>query len=215
LVSDVSTPLKSEKGFDRLVFFSDAVVAIAISLLILPVVDEVSNTSDRSVGELLSDNAGRLLAFALSFVVIAKFWMVHHAMFDRVNGYTATILWLNMLWLAGIVWLPLPTELLGGQFAGSRLTHALYIGSMFVVSAALTLMNQAMVRTPEIHRDSVVPPERYGGVAITGMTLVALVVAVAVPPIGMFAMFLLILAGPIERRLWPSRTTRPAGPLPR
>ena len=69
---------RTERGFDRFVNFSDAVVAIAISLLILPVVDAVNDAAQAattSAYDFFQENGDRLLAFGLSFVVIASFWV--------------------------------------------------------------------------------------------------------------------------------------------
>jgi uncharacterized membrane protein len=197
-VSDVPRFLRSEKGFDRVVFFSDAVVAIAMTLLILPVVDDVSNVTDTTVAGLLDDIGGRLLAFAISFVVIAKFWTVHHMLFEHVEGYTPAVIWWNMAWLAAIVFLPLPTEVLGTLHT-SRGASAFYILSVLAVSVTLIGLNVAMAAAPEIHKQGVEPPERTGGVAVSIMILVALAIAVAFPTIGMFAMFALALAEPVDR----------------
>jgi len=189
---------RTERGFDRLVNFSDAVVAIAISLLILPVVDDVS-AGNESAADLLDRHGGQLLAFAISFAVIARFWVVHHQMFERVVGYTPAILLANIAWLATIVFLPLPTELLGDGTSDERLRFGLYIASVFLVSLTLVVVNLAMVRAPEIHRPGVAPPSTHGGIVATGLIVVAFVVAVTVPAIGMFSMFVMVLAGPVER----------------
>ena len=189
---------RTERGFDRLVNFSDAVVAIAISLLILPVVDDVS-AGNESAADLLDRHGGQLLAFAISFAVIARFWVVHHQMFERVVGYTPAILLANIAWLATIVFLPLPTELLGDGTSDERLRFGLYIASVFLVSLTLVVVNLAMVRAPEIHRAGVAPPSTHGGIVATGLIVVAFVVAVTVPAIGMFSMFVMVLAGPVER----------------
>ena len=145
-----------------------------------------------------AENGGRLLAFAISFGVIAKFWVVHHQMFERINGYTMTVVWTNMLWLATIVFLPLPTELLGSELSSDALVRAVYIGSVFAVSASLSLVNIVLARSPELHRDPQNPPEWYGGISVAALFVVIFVVAVFVPAIGMFAMFLLFLSGPVE-----------------
>lgn len=56
---------------------TDAVVAIAATLLVLPLVDVIGELDGNHVGQLLRDNGDKLFAFVLSFVVIARFWMVH------------------------------------------------------------------------------------------------------------------------------------------
>lgn len=192
---------RTDRGFDRLVYFSDAVVAIAISLLILPVVDDVSS-GDESIGELVDRHGGQLLAFAISFVVIARFWVTHHQMFERITGYTPALMNANIAWLATIVFLPLPTELLGNDSGDLRVRYGVYVASVFLVSLTLTLLNQIMARAPQLHRPGVVPPLRKSGITVTGLILVALVVAVTVPTIGLFAMFIVALSGPLERRLF-------------
>src|SRR6478735_6009389 len=65
---------------ERLKAFSDAVVAIAMTLLILPLMESVRDVAahDLSTWEWLNENAGQLLSFALSFVLIANFWLTHH-----------------------------------------------------------------------------------------------------------------------------------------
>jgi uncharacterized membrane protein len=86
----------TEQGFARVVNFSDAVVAIAISLLILPVVDDVSATTTGSATDVLADNADRLFAFVLSFVVIARLWVAHHEVFEGIGAYTPALRWANL-----------------------------------------------------------------------------------------------------------------------
>ena len=193
--------MRSEKGFDRVVFFSDAVVAIAMTLLILPVVDDISNVStDSTVAHLLGDIGGRLLAFGISFVVIAKFWTVHHMLFERIEGYSAAVIWWNMAWLASIVFLPLPTEVLG-TLHGSRGASAFYILSVWAVSVALIGLNLAMAAAPQLHKEGAEPIERTGGIAVSVMILVALAIALAFPSVGLYAMFVLVLADPLDRHV--------------
>jgi uncharacterized membrane protein len=66
--------MKTTRGLDRLVFFTDAVTAIAITLLILPLVDSVERAAGEghSAAQFIGDNLSQLAAFGLSFVVIAR-----------------------------------------------------------------------------------------------------------------------------------------------
>jgi hypothetical protein len=66
--------MQSEAGCRRLVNFSDAVVAIAITLLVLPLFDSASSIGTEGLGKFFQDNETRLLAFGLSFAVIGSFW---------------------------------------------------------------------------------------------------------------------------------------------
>ncbi|HXZ74928.1 MAG TPA: TMEM175 family protein, partial [Streptosporangiaceae bacterium] len=99
--------------YDRVLFFSDAVFAIAITLLVVDirVPDVVVNA-----GQEIKDSNGRILSFAISFLVIGLFWMAHHRLFRYITALDRSLMFLNLLFLGTIAFLPYPTALL---FAGS------------------------------------------------------------------------------------------------
>lgn len=180
-----------------MVTFADAVVAIAITLLVLPLVDLVPKGDGTSVGDLLSDHAGELGAFALSFVVIARLWRVHHRIFERVGGYDTRLVSLTMAWLITVVFLPFPTELLGAQYDDG--VSALYIGTLLASSLALGATDAWVTAHPELEleeaRGLVADEPRWTG---TILIAAALAVAVAVPSAGMWPLLLLFLTRPID-----------------
>lgn len=95
---------------ERLVFFCDAVAAIAITLLALDL------KIDKPAGSHLyfSDIAGqweKFASFFLSFLLIAVFWKVHHEFFFYIKKIDHLFLWYNICWLFFIVLLPFSTTL--------------------------------------------------------------------------------------------------------
>ncbi len=101
--------MPTARGLERLVAFSDAVVAIAITLVVLPLVDTARDGASDSVLGFLRENAAPLGAAALSFVVIASLWQAHHSVWGRFTTATRGMMRVNFAWLAAIVFLPLPT----------------------------------------------------------------------------------------------------------
>ena len=99
---------------DRLVFFSDAVVAIAITLLALDLRFEPGR-ADISFND-IAILWPRFAAFTLSFVLIAVFWKIHHEFFFFIRKIDSTLLWYNIFWLFFIVILPFSTTLVSGYF---------------------------------------------------------------------------------------------------
>ncbi|TKV60616.1 DUF1211 domain-containing protein [Nakamurella flava] len=102
---------------ERLTFFSDAVVAIAMTLLAL----ELPVPEGLSIAELwhsVSDGWFEYAAFVLSFVVIAQQWTGHHRLFRYVFATDRTLVTLNFLWLFAIVVTPFATKLLSPENAG-------------------------------------------------------------------------------------------------
>lgn len=193
---------RTPRGLDRLVNFTDASVAIAITLLVLPLVDLVADGKDRSVHDMLDDGQGTFLAFAISFVVIANFWTGHHRVFEHLRDYSPTMLRINFLWLASIVFIPFTTQLLADVGTDDPAVNALYIGTMIVTTASLALIEVLAVRSPDLQRPEVRGQidARGAGVAIV-VLLVALVLSVVVPAVGMFWLFLLFLSGPLTKAL--------------
>ena len=191
--------MKGEGGFGRLMFFSDAVVAIAITLLILPLVDSAAHNGSRSVGHFLSANIYQILVFGLSFAVIARFWVVHHRMYESVVGYRQLMMIALFCWLLGIVFLPLPTELLAWASAHDQAANAFYVGTLLFTSAASLAQHWVIARSPELRADGVRGHIDITSSAIaTGLVLVALMISVAVPVIGLWALTLLLLSQPLQ-----------------
>ena len=209
--------MRTERGFSRLVSFSDGVVAIAITLLVLPLVTSAAEEQG-DVSAFLAANVWQLFVFVLSFVVIGRFWMLHHAMYEKLTGYTTSLLWANMLWLLSIVFLPFPTQLLVRVDESSRTAYALYIGTMIVTSFASLLQQWIASRNPQI-----VAVEARGTVRLTPAVLTllvmiaALALALLVPAIGLWSLLLIAIAGRLERlvtsrKSTASSPTRPENP---
>ena len=102
--------------YDRVLFFSDAVFAIAITLLVVDI--RVPDVRGRTPSRELHDARGKILSFAISFLVIGLFWMGHHRLFRYITALDRPLIFLNLLFLGTIAFLPYPTALL---FAAS--TH--------------------------------------------------------------------------------------------
>ena len=135
-------PVEQERsvGLERLIFFSDAVFAIVITLLVLPLTAEIELPDG---GQDLTAHVWaqwpRVLSFLLSFLVIGQFWIAHHRMFEYVRRYDQGLLWLNLVSLLTVSFMPFPTALIGARLeTDAAFPVVLYAASMTVSSFALT-----------------------------------------------------------------------------
>lgn len=192
--------MEEQRGYDRIVFFSDAVVAIAVTLLILPLVETTSEVTASGVRDLLAEDRNKLLAFALSFVVISLYWVVHHQIFRNLIGYNARLIWANFVWLASIVFLPFPTALIAVRGETDPVAIGIYIGTLAVTSGAALLMQVLVLRSPQLQLESVRGTLRITSFAISfGAIVLALVLSLAVPGIGLYGLLLLIPSAWLQR----------------
>jgi uncharacterized membrane protein len=189
---------------ERMKFFTDAVVAIAMTLLILPLLESVSEAAKEGLttADFLDDNRGAIFAFVLSFVIIARFWVSHERLFDPVEQWSGWLMTCNILWMLTVVTLPVVTAL-AGSMDTDRLQIGLYIGTMLLNTLLMTAMSLVVMRTPAIWGDGARPDTDglAGSVAIASMMLVALVLALALPHVGYLALLVLLLGNPIQARL--------------
>lgn len=130
------------RAADRLVAFSDAVVAIAITLLALDLPVPTGTTMAtflHSVG----NNTDRYVAFLISFVVIAAAWRRYHAVFRYIERVDAQVRNYNVLWLLMIILNPFATRLLttpGQDAAGPRTVQFGFYALLQVLSSAALLL---------------------------------------------------------------------------
>ncbi|MFD1211316.1 TMEM175 family protein [Arthrobacter sp. GCM10027362] len=102
---------RSGNSTDRTVFFSDAVFAIAMTLLVLDL--NIPEGLDQGrLGEALAQAWPQFFAYALSFAVIGSAWLDHHQKFTVIQRYDRRLQLLNLLLLFFIAILPMPTSFL-------------------------------------------------------------------------------------------------------
>jgi uncharacterized membrane protein len=128
--TDVETSGANHLGMERLIFFSDAVFAIAITLLALdirlPPGSEGLNDSELFLALLGLTN--QYLAYLLSFLVIGSFWIGHHRKFRFIKRYDSRLLLLNLLFLSVIAFVPFPTSVISAY--GNRTATIFYAITM-------------------------------------------------------------------------------------
>jgi uncharacterized membrane protein len=192
----------TERGLDRLVNFSDAAVAIAITLLVLPLVDIAGTIGNLSVGELVAEHWGALLGFVISFAVIGRFWTIHHRVFEWVESYSRPLVGANLVWLASIAFIPFTTNVLANAANDRADVDALYIGTMIVTTAAMLLMEVILQRNPQLVReDSRDKIDLLRASAPMIILVVCLVLVIILPKVGMWWLLLLLLSGPLHALL--------------
>lgn len=191
------------RGFDRLVFFTDAVTAIAITLLILPLVDLVpgwaAHHSDGTAAGFIHDYWTQVWSFALSFVIIARLWIANHRALEPVERQSTPLLALDIAWAFTVVLLPLPTALIATMIP-ERTGIALYIGTMTVSSLLLTAICWEVYRRPELGgTDRQRTLTNLWGVGSNAVAFVlALIIGVTFPQINYYALLLLVLTIPLD-----------------
>ena len=122
--------------FSRVVNFSDAIFAIAMTLLVLQI--EVSGLpegdgSARDMLEALKDALPEIVSFAVSFYVIGRYWLAHHWFFSRLARLDRRLLSQNLGYLGLVAFLPFPTALIG-EYEGNPIAFVVFALSMAAVS---------------------------------------------------------------------------------
>jgi uncharacterized membrane protein len=124
----------NEIEFSRIVAFSDGVFAIAITLLVLTL-SVPEHLQGESLTDALWDQRHNLLAYAISFAVIGRYWINHHRFFSSVTGFDGRLLALNIFYLAWVVLLPFSTQVLGdhGGEAAAVILYAVNLAGVSLV----------------------------------------------------------------------------------
>jgi uncharacterized membrane protein len=170
--------------------------------LVLPLVDVLATAEDDAdLGPVLAEEVAQFGTFLLSFVVIARLWLVHHRLVETVGSYDEAFVVVNLAWSCTVVLLPFATQVVA-LFGTDRIAVATYIGTITASSACLSVISVLVWRRPHLRRTGTeAPPTPWSGLVTTGTLVVALAVGVLVPAVNYFALFLLFLTGPVERRL--------------
>ena len=133
-------PQQGEFDSARIVGLSDSVFAFAMTLMVLQF--DTPSPDRVAAGRLARDVIEQwpsLLSYILTFLVVASFWVAHHRTFRYIRSGDAVLVWLNILFLLSISFLPFPTEVMG-EYGDTAFAAIFYAASMTVTSLLLTLI---------------------------------------------------------------------------
>jgi TMEM175 potassium channel family protein len=170
----------------RLESFSDGVIAVAITLLVLNIqVPSFEETAKYGLGGALFRNWPVYAAYVVSFLTIGIIWVNHHVMIARLRETDRMILLLNLLLLMSIAVLPFATSLVAKylkQSNGQHLAAAIYSGAFLVMSIFFSLLNAHILLAKHHRLAKPLPLERRQRIlarSVSGVVPYAVATAVA------------------------------------
>jgi uncharacterized membrane protein len=126
---------------ERLVFFSDAVMAIAMTLLAveLRVPQIIGSATDQQLGQALSAMAPTFISFFISFMLVGIYWAFHLRIFRFIKRSDGRLILLNFVFLLAIAFLPFTSNLVGA-YGGLSLPCVIYASNAAAVGLAALLI---------------------------------------------------------------------------
>lgn len=203
----ISGPEPPQPGLakHRLEMLTDGVYAIAITLLVLEL-KVPEHAGGEGHGDLLQ-GLGHLIpkfvAWLLSFFILCIFWIANHRMFLWVRAVDPKAMWITLLTLLGVSFLPFASALVG-EHASAFISQAIYAADM----AFMGLMNLWLLghlqRHPELCHEAihagVFRGARFRCWGIVGTAALAVAIAFVQPRFATSAFGLMALVTPASRK---------------
>lgn len=134
--------VEQSPGIDRLLALTDAVVAIALTLLVLqlrvPVTGVLHKHPDSasSLWHALNVDGSAFMSYLIAFVVIAQFWLVHHRVLRHMRGHNEGLAWRNFGFLLALTLMPFTSNLLG-RYENNPVAVTLFAINLLVLSISM------------------------------------------------------------------------------
>lgn len=126
-MKQIEQEIRKEFQLERIIFFSDAVFAIAITLLVIDLrIPYHQGFTDGDLLEAIGETVPSLIGFLISFFFIGGYWVIHHKMFGYVNRFDMRLIWINLIFLLSIVLLPFTTSVFG-MYGNLKVAFCLYV----------------------------------------------------------------------------------------
>jgi uncharacterized membrane protein len=141
---------------DRIEALVDGIFAVAMTILVLDVhVPEFGpDTSDNALGAAVLHLVPKILGYASGFVILGTLWIGHRYQFHYIRRSDRTLLWINLVFLLAISFLPFVVALLG-TYGARRLPCVLYGATLMVAGSCLLAQWQYAATGPSrlVRRD--------------------------------------------------------------
>jgi uncharacterized membrane protein len=140
-----------ERDLGRIAAFTDGVMAVAITLLVLnvevPQLEPGHGLGDALVDEVLPS----LSAYALAFALVGRFWVLHHNLFEKIHSFDRTLMALNLLFLGLVVLMPFSAQLYD-VYTSRPLAAAVFGLTLGLVGLVNGLMTSHVLRQGFVHK---------------------------------------------------------------
>jgi uncharacterized membrane protein len=134
---------RDRRQLERLTFFSDAVFAIAMTLLVVEVkLPHLHHATGQELGQALLSLIPNYIGFLVSFLVLGRFWLVHHEVMGLLRASNRRLTAVNLLLLLAVAFMPFPTAVIS-EYVHLRVGIGFYTGWLIV----LGLLNRQLIRT--------------------------------------------------------------------
>jgi len=143
-MTDLTPAEKRAASPDRLVFLTDGVIAIIITILVLDIrVPELG--SGQSLAESLTEVRPTFVSFVLSFLLVGMFWTLHKQTFNQVRYTDHNATWLNLIFLLALALVPYASSALG-EYSTEPMALYLY-GAVMIAASLLRFALNAYLQT--------------------------------------------------------------------
>lgn len=208
---------RDAKAVERLVLFTDAVVAIIITLMVLEVKLPVlpHHVGDALLGEALAALWPKYLAVGVSFLVVGVFWAAHHRRFGWVSRVSTLVVWLNLIFLLLLATIPFVTAVLAEH--PGRLSTILYAADVDIVALCAMLLWWTLSREELIAGNPAAKLEMQTGAVGAALTallfLGSIGIALVSPTAARYSWILLFIANYLSRRLYRKYSEKQKAPV--
>jgi uncharacterized membrane protein len=162
------------RDLGRINAFSDGVMAVAITLLVLNL-DVPPKGAAEELGEQLVDLLPSVGTYLLSFALVGRFWVIHHNLFGTLRSFDGTVIALNLVFLALIAIVPFSTDLFD-EYSDDALAVAVFgfvMGLAALVHWSMTSYSLRRGFVHEAHREATRPFGSAASLAFTAIFMLS------------------------------------------
>jgi uncharacterized membrane protein len=168
----ISSGRMERTDLGRIVAFSDGVMAVAITLLVLNVdVPRLPSSRQDELGDKLFDLLPSLGAYALAFALVGGYWVNHHRFFESLRAFDDTLMALNLLFLALIALMPFSAELID-RYGEEPIADAVFGATLGLAGLVHLAMVRHVLGREFVHERTPMAPEPFGGAIALTVTVV-------------------------------------------
>ena len=162
---------RDRKQLERLTFFSDAVFAIAMTLLVVEVkLPHLHRPTGPELGDALLGLVPNYIGFLVSFLVLGRFWLTHHEVMGMLRASNRRLTTVNLLLLLAVAFMPFPTAVIS-EYVQLRVGIGFYTGWLIVLGLINRQLIRSIAASPELLEEGLTAAEmgpflRRGWIAI-------------------------------------------------